>query len=805
MADDTNSGFGRKDSKDLENLRSIGASISDSFRQTKNSLSEINDDTTKLSNILDKAGRRASNLTSLTQNQLRGKKAQKLIEQRISSINSIQAEVEANISNIRERKNNQAAKRIELDQEIRELVKQRRYSTTNESKALENQINKKRRLYEQTFNINDVEDKKVKVLQRVNGKLNDAAEAYQELGRESERIERNTSAFRHLTNFMGSLPGIGDMIKGPFEKAEEVAINVAQKGGGFFEVASKGSFELLTNLSNAITPATIIGSLLQATDNMKALATSVGTSQEHAAEFYGDMLGVANASNNTLITSTALVESQLKLTEQLGLGVTHSGDTLKNFTILTERLNVSEKSAGRITLLQEGIAKNSGDYVDNIAESAKISANLLGINVSLSDVYEQIGSASTTTLINFRRYPGELGETVARAKSFGAALSDIRDVSSGLLDFQQSISNELEAELLTGRKLDLNRARIAALKGDDLELTKQIASQVGTISEFENMSLISRESLAKAFNLNIDQLGDMLLKQEAITANREVAVGMSSKELKMARQISKEEGKSLGESLKLIEAESSATQKFQEAASQVKEAFQGIVVKVAPILTEAADLLARFLDSGLGKIATLSVATLSAGMKAIRGTRALPMITKEVGRMGGTPGGGFGQHFYQKSGYYKDGKRVKFRGPIPEGARLRPKGRLTRLGGSAIGMAAGLGGMALSSLAENASNEALKTGLSSAGGALSMGGTGAMIGSMIAPGIGTVVGGSIGAIVGGITSYLEEEKKQQREEAKKEREEFRRALREVAMKESKIYMSGNKVGNTITKESLKSS
>ena len=95
-----------------------------------------------------------------------------------------------------------------------------------------------------------------------------------------------------------------------------------------------------------------------------------------------------------------------------------------------------------------------------------------------------------------------------------------------MLDFESSIGAELEAELLTGKQLNLERARAAALAGDQATLAKEIAEQVGTAAEYEEMNVIQREALAKAFGMNRDELAGMLIEQEKMNALR--AAGLES-------------------------------------------------------------------------------------------------------------------------------------------------------------------------------------------------------------------------------------------------------------------------------------
>ena len=388
---------------------------------------------------------------------------------------------------------------------------------------------------------------------------------------------------------------------------------------------------------------------------------------------------------------------------------------------------------------------------------------------------------------------------IAEAKRLGIEFNQLEQASASMLNFESSIANELEAELLTGRQLNLEQARLAALKGDTLQLTKEIANQVGTISDFENMNVIARESLAQAFGMNKDQLAEMLLRQEAITANEQASKDLSYEQLQLARERAKETG-NLGAALLEVQQEADLGKKFENSAKKLQDAFKQVALEVMPVVTKLADLLAGFLSSPLAKLAVGAAALASGGMmiaSMMRGTMMRPMIVRDVS-MGGSTGNRMGM-FGGVTGTTKSGKALtaaQKRMVITKGGtRSLAAGRAARFAGSAGGgmMLGAAGAFAGGMIKENAESAAV-AGL---GGALSMAGTGAMMGSMIAPGIGTAVGAGIGAVVGGITSYMEKSQKMQEEAQKKRDEEFQSFVKDAMMKEAKVYMDSNQVGTSL--------
>jgi len=572
-------------------------------------------------------------------------------------------------------------------------------------------------------------------------------------------MKKNSRFFKELSNSIKAIPGLGPILSKPLEEAAEVA---AERGklAGFFKFLSS-TVKLLSG------PALVKG-LLTISSQTKDLRTNLGISNTQARELRNEFTAYALSTDNARINTDALVKAQLDLSKNLGLGVTFSGKTLENFINQTEALGVSTTAASKLALIQESLGDNSGEFADNLALSAKQAGIGLGINLSSAEIFESIGKLSATTLINLRRNPEALGKAVAQAKALGIELSQLQGISSSLLDFENSIANELQAEVLTGRELNLDRARLAALKGDDLALTKEIASQVGTIADFENMNVIQREALAKSFGLNVDQMSEMLLRQEAINQAGDRAAKLSADSLANARKIAQQRGISLAAAIQEEEARMSGVEAFQKAATNLQNSFREFFVEFEPLLTKISNVMADLAKSPTFRGISLLGAGVVAGASILKKLQVIPQRVFVVNQ-----GMGGGASLLGSGSKSAAMRRL---------ARMRV-GKVARGGGIAglIGGGALLGGAAL---ARNAGNQGLASGLEIGGGALTGASTGAMIGSII-PGVGTAIGAGVGAIAGGLMAYKQVEKLA----------ESNTYLQQLAERTGNIYMDGNQVGN----------
>ena len=182
----------------------------------------------------------------------------------------------------------------------------------------------------------------------------------------------------------------------------------------------------------------------------------------------------------------------------------------------------------------------------------------------------------------------------------GTELEKLSAAGRTLLDFESSIEKELEAELLTGKQLNLEKARSAALAGDELTLGAELAKNIGTQAEFLDMNVLEREKLAAAVGLEADQVADMLFAQETM--------GMNARQL---RAIGKGQLADRVEELSLQDKLQAAQEKFQDSLQQ-------LAIRLTPIVEGFASVLESIANSGpmmsalvtaAGALATISIAS----------------------------------------------------------------------------------------------------------------------------------------------------------------------------------------------------
>ena len=189
----------------------------------------------------------------------------------------------------------------------------------------------------------------------------------------------------------------------------------------------------------------------------------------------------------------------------------------------------------------------------------------------------------------------ELANAVSTAKALGMELSDVEGIADSILQFESSIEKELEAELLLGKNINLEKARQAALNNDLATVAEEIAKQAGSAAEFGQMNRIQQQALADAVGMSREELAKSLFIQEQIgnLTGEEYELRKAQIEKLEAEGLSQKEiAKQLGkESISDLKQQNSVQETLNKSIKKAKEAFVSIAAPLMQIITPVVELL----------------------------------------------------------------------------------------------------------------------------------------------------------------------------------------------------------------------
>jgi hypothetical protein len=325
--------------------------------------------------------------------------------------------------------------------------------------------------------------------------------------------------------------------------------------------------------------ALIISKALEFNKISVELSKNLGYSGGEADELTYSLAASSVASNNINLNSKAAAEAISQMSEATGYVAEFSQDALETQIMLTKQFGLTGAEAARIYELSVLTGKSSSQVNDEMVGAFAATRNQLKVGVPFKATMAAAAKVSGQLAANLQNNPALITKAVVQASALGTTLEQTASQAEKLLDFGSSIENELKAELLTGKQLNLERARAAALAGDQVTLAQELAKNVGSIEEFERMNVLQQKALAEAVGLTADQLAEQLKKQ----------------------QIAKETGKSIAEQNKEDLLKAQKRQNLQDIINAAVE-------KLSDILTVIASGPIGMLLSGLASILSNSYA-----------------------------------------------------------------------------------------------------------------------------------------------------------------------------------------------------
>lgn len=328
--------------------------------------------------------------------------------------------------------------------------------------------------------------------------------------------------------FKAMAGAIKDGITAPLGEAASI-LGTEKVGIGGGKVSGAGATSILDGLGDMLGTIPFIGGALKGlTSAFKTIldavlgidqanvnvARNMGISNKQAQAFRFQMQQASLASGNIVVNQTRLIESQLELGSAMGITNQMSISILENNVKLKDIMGL--EAAERQAIAESSIitGKNAEGLTKELMGQVGYVKKMTGISFNFRNVMGDLSKLSGVLGLQFAKYPGKVAETMMKVKVLGFDLKQLRDQASGFLDFETSISKEFEAQVLTGKDMNLTKAREAALNNDMAGLSAEITRNVGNSTAFLKLNRIQQDAVAESVNMTADGLADVMKKQE---------------------------------------------------------------------------------------------------------------------------------------------------------------------------------------------------------------------------------------------------------------------------------------------------
>jgi len=441
-----------------------------------------------------------------------------------------------------------------------------------------------------------------------NKKIAEANEQYylqkktlDEINKKAEEFERKLGLTYKIFEGINKIPILNALVK--VDKVQRKMEEAAAAGKSTWGVFGAGVKETFIQIGKSLTDPLVIvtgifslfGMIIKAAFELDKkitdLAKNLYISKEGAKLLYDNFRFVSLNSDklnknleDAAISMSSMAQAVGELNESLGTAEYFTSKQVADQIVMTKQMGFTVEMATdlqKLGLLQN---KSAEQLTTEIGDQIVAFKKEAGVQLSLKKVTQDILKVSGQLSANLGNDPKRIAAAVMQAQKLGITLEQSRKISESLLNFESSIENELEAELITGKRLNFERARALALQGKTTEAAKELMDQMGGLSEFQQLNVIQQGVIAKSIGLSADEMADAYKQQELLKGTAFKTKEAFEEQARLAAQQGKLEEfqaqvryAANGEQLVAMAAQIGAQERFNMAIEKLKETLVSIV------------------------------------------------------------------------------------------------------------------------------------------------------------------------------------------------------------------------------------
>ena len=243
----------------------------------------------------------------------------------------------------------------------------------------------------------------------------------------------------------------------------------------------------------------------------KALAetrTNLGVSAGEAAEIFGRLTLASQALKVFGLDAQDAKDSFEAIRQTFG-GIDQASDKFV-FNLAKAQLvtGATSQQIADLLAIQESVTSASRETL--LAQLSTVSAAIRLEGVAPDAVFKQLAENAEAVALSINDGGDNLIRAAIQARKLGVEFRTVTGIADKLLDFESSIESQLQASVLLGREINLDRARQLALNNDLAGALEEVVTQVGGEAEFNELNRIQRQALADSVGVSVQELSRLV-------------------------------------------------------------------------------------------------------------------------------------------------------------------------------------------------------------------------------------------------------------------------------------------------------
>jgi len=348
--------------------------------------------------------------------------------------------------------------------------------------------------------------------------------------------------------------------------------------------------------------------------NVSRTYAHLGVTASDVAKAAGDF---SNEFDGIEQPSKAVLGSMVALNKNFGVGTAEAA-----------KLNKVFQNIGGLS------AEQSQALIGQTAEMAKMAG------VAPGKVIKDMADNSGVAYQFFGGSTKELAKAAVAAAALGTSIAEAGKVARGLLDYQSSIGNELEASAILGTNINLSQARYLAANNDILGSQQAIIDEVGKLGDITKLNVYEQEALVAATGMEFSSLVNQQRIRERFGKLTKEQLAAANSLLDSGKDISKITDKDLQTQTKRLAQQ----QEMQSKMDALKNTFGALGTQLTDALSplvgvviDAATLVGKVLVpifKGLGAVIRFAFSPITYAVDGFKNLAAIVTSIRDDGFAG---------------------------------------------------------------------------------------------------------------------------------------------------------------------------
>lgn len=453
----------------------------------------------------------------------------------------------------------------------------------------------------------------------------------------SDEIEKQLGFLDSIDDAIKEIPVVGGVLSKALglddikkELSEKIAKDFA-KGMTTAGTAGAGAFKTLITMARSFTAvllanpifllAAVVVTIIAVFKKMVDIAFEMDKHTTEIANNLNISKHAAHDLEDEMEKNRVSIEKVVHFSEILGkqfgeYGAIIAKDVIPRMNQMQMNLQLSDEEMGNIAEAAmlvgsslRGTITEASDFETTALNVTKQFYEQRGIqlnNAELQDEYRKnlqaIGKIEKNNLALYGKSEQALVNQVMTVRKLGLEFDQVTKIMDATLDIETSVTNEMEANVLLGKNLNLNAVRYASLYGsvEDVarETVKSLEDQNINLDTFNDMTGFQKKQLEKVYGLSAAEIQNMLLKNKIqdktlLTAIKERKI--TADELVAQSDLTKEQA----QQLITEESKASMAEVYEDIQAQLSSTIKGNLLGIQSLIKVLSDFGHRAAKVGL--------------------------------------------------------------------------------------------------------------------------------------------------------------------------------------------------------------